>query len=320
MNQALDSQTELNGSQVPGGSVLARHHQVPRPTSGNLRWSLRTTDLSLDRPLVMGILNLTPDSFSDGGGYSDLDAALDRAHKLVEEGADLLDVGGESTRPGAAGVSPQVELERVCRFLTEAIPALHVPVSIDTRNASVARVAIEAGVEIVNDVSGLHHDPAMAGLVADSGVGVVLMHMRGQPDNMSELAVYQDLIGEVRSELAASVQKASMAGVMRKKIAIDPGLGFAKKPAQSLRLLRRLPDFLDMGFPIVIGPSRKGFVGKVLDRPPHWRVNGTTAACVMAYLGGAAIFRVHDVRAVSESLAMAEAIVHADADQVITEE
>ena len=262
----------------------------------------------------MGILNLTPDSFSDGGLVRDVDHALERARAMVGAGADLIDVGGESTRPGADAVTVEEELARVLPFLFAAASALGVPLSIDTRRAAVARAAIDAGAAVVNDVSGLGHDPEMGALIAERGVGVVLMHMRGDPASMMERASYRDLLGEVRSELGAAAERALRAGVRPGRVVLDPGLGFAKNAQQSLILLRRLDELGSLGFPLLVGPSRKSFLGEVLRLPPRERAVGTAAACVLAYLHGGRVFRVHDVEPVAQALAVAHAVMSAGAE------
>jgi dihydropteroate synthase len=259
----------------------------------------------------MGILNLTPDSFSDGGQVVGVEQAMARAREMVRAGADLVDVGGESTRPGATPVGVREELDRVLPFLREASARLEVPLSIDTRRAAVADAALEAGARIVNDVSGLLHDPSMAAVVAQRGAGVVLMHMRGEPADMMERASYRDLIAEVREELAAAVERALRAGVTPERVVVDPGLGFAKTPEQSLALLGRLGELGSLGFPVLVGPSRKRFLGRVLGVPPAERAVGTAAACVLAYLQGARVFRVHDVEPVAQALAVAHAVAEA---------
>ena len=274
-----------------------------------LSWRVRGSEIPLEGPVVMGIVNLTPDSFSDGGGFPDLEAALEHARVLVAEGAALVDVGGESTRPGARSVTGEEELARVLPFLLRASRELGVPLSVDTRKAAVARAALEAGAAVVNDVSGFAHDPLMARVVAQAGAGAVLMHMRGEPTTMGALATYQDVGAEVAAELGLAVERARQAGVPDEALVVDPGLGFAKTPAQSLALLRDLDPLHALGFPILVGPSRKSFLGAVLGLPPQERGPGTVAACVVAYFGGARIFRVHDVGPVAQALTVAHAIL-----------
>lgn len=276
-------------------------------------WAIRGGSISLRGPVVMGILNLTPDSFSGGGGLLDLDATLPRAIEMVEQGAGILDVGGESTRPGATPVSTDEELERVLPFIEAVAARVAVPLSVDTRNARVARAALAAGAAVVNDVSGLGHDPQMAAVVEKGGAGVVLMHMRGNPATMDSLSSYAHVGEEVAGELAVAVDRALAAGIPRDAIVVDPGIGFAKNTAQSLELLGNLDAIRQLGFPVMVGPSRKRFLGAVLDVPVSGRLNGTVAACVSAYLQGARIFRVHDVEPVVQALRVTEAIEQAAA-------
>jgi len=267
--------------------------------------------LELDTAKVMGILNLTPDSFSDGGELPTMEAALTRARRLVAEGADVLDVGGESTRPGARPVSPDEEMLRVVPVIEALSSFLPVPISVDTRNAPVAREALRAGASIVNDVSGLAQDDRMASVVAEEGAGLVLSHMRGTPATMKELAVYDDVRTEVREELERSLEVARRAGIPDARIVVDPGIGFAKTGIQSLILLGGLGELGPLGRPILVGPSRKSFIGEVTGAPPGERGPGTLAACVLAYLQGVRIFRVHDVAPLVQALAVTRAIIEA---------
>ena len=262
----------------------------------------------------MGILNVTPDSFSDGGQYVTGDAAMARAAALIDQGADLIDVGGESTRPGATSIDADTEIRRVLpiieRVLREAPGAV---LSIDTTKTAVARAAIDAGAHIVNDVSALRFDPGIAGVCARTGAALVLMHSRGE--DISELAsfehaTYADVGREVRDELAGAIALAIEAGVTPESIAVDPGIGFAKKSEHSLDALHALPVLAELGHPILVGVSNKRFVGEITGvREPAARVSGTLGACVSALALGARIFRVHDVRAAREALDVAWAIV-----------
>jgi dihydropteroate synthase len=261
-------------------------------------------EVSLERPRIMGILNVTPDSFSDGGELASMDAVVGRAARMVEEGAAILDVGGESTRPGASPVTEEEELDRVVSVVEMLAARFQVPVSIDTRKARVAEAAVAAGAAIVNDVSALAFDAAMPEVLARTGAGVVLMHMRGTPLDMEEHADYADLEGELRHELGRSVDKCLSAGVRPESIVLDPGIGFAKTSDQSLRVIARLRSLGSLGFPILVGPSRKRFLGEILHVPPEERGVGTAAACVMAYLNGARLFRVHDVLPVEQALSV----------------
>lgn len=273
-------------------------------------WAVGGRELALDPPVVMGVVNLTPDSFSDGGRFPTLDAALEGARALLDEGADMLDVGGESTRPGAEEIPPEEELERVLPFVREAARRFDVPISVDTRKSAVARAVLDAGASVINDVSGLHYDRELAAVVADRGAGLVLMHMRGAPATMGSLTQYERVTEDVFRELQTSIHVAISAGVRPEAIALDPGLGFAKTASQSLELLRDLELFGQAGLPILIGPSRKSFLGAVLGLPAERRLEGTLAACVAGYLAGARIFRVHDVAPVARALSVAYSIVH----------
>lgn len=275
-------------------------------------WRLRDRALPLDRPRVVGILNVTPDSFSDGGLYLDPEEAAARARAMVEEGADLIDVGAESTRPGARPVDAEEEWSRLAPVL-DALGALPVPLSVDTTKAEVARRALEAGAAAINDISGLRFAPRIAELAADSGAGLVLMHMRGDPRTMQEDTRYDDLVGEVRAALAASRDAALAAGCRPEQVALDPGIGFGKSAEGNLELLARLDAFGGLGHPLLVGPSRKSFLGALLGLPPEERVEGTLAACVMALARGARLFRVHDVREARRALDVAEAIRRAGA-------
>lgn len=255
--------------------------------------------LTLDRPRIMGILNVTPDSFSDGGAHADPVAA---GLAMVADGADIVDVGGESTRPGAAPVSATEEQRRVIPVI-QALAAKGVRLSVDTRNAATMAAALAAGATIVNDVSGLAHDPDAARVVAERGCPVVLMHMRGTPDTMNSLATYRDVVGEVRAELAACLERALAAGIRAESIVLDPGIGFAKLADASVAVLRRLPEFTTLGRPLLIGVSRKSFVGRISGEPdPSHRLGGSIAAGLFAVAGGASILRVHDVRDTAQAL------------------
>lgn len=280
----------------------------PAGSTGRTTWKLRDRELDLTAPRVMGILNLTPDSFSDGGELASVEDALRRAREMVAEGVHILDVGGESTRPGAEEISPSEELRRVLPFIRRASSEFHVPLSVDTRKAEVARAAVQAGAEIVNDVSALTHDPQMAPFLAEARVGVVLMHMRGTPADMRSRASYDDVVETVRREIAARVDTARTAGIEDERVVLDPGIGFAKDADHSLTLVRELRRLVDLGFPVLVGPSRKSFLGAVLDAPPEDRLEGTIASCVLARANGARIFRVHDVREVVRALAVTHSV------------
>lgn len=265
--------------------------------------------LSLDGPVLMGVLNITPDSFSDGGHHATLDAALARASDLLGGGARILDVGGESTRPGAAPVSAELELERVLPVL-RALAGRHpnVLLSVDTSKAVVARAALEAGAHLVNDVTALA-DPEMPAVAARFDAALILMHMRGEPSTMQAgEIVYRDVVAEVRDHLLARARLAVVAGVARERILLDPGLGFGKTTAHNLELTRRLGELAATGYPIVYGPSRKRFLGEVTRREVHDRDRATAAACALAVSAGATILRVHDPAACVDAIRVAAAV------------
>lgn len=249
------------------------------------------------RTLVMGILNVTPDSFADGGAYPDPGRAAEAALALEEAGADIIDVGGESTRPGAARLSVAEEAGRVVPVLRRLAPRLRAPVSIDTYKAEVARQAIDHGAAIVNDVSALDHDPGLAAVVAEAGVPLVLMHMRGRSRDMYRYADYDDVVRQVVGELGSAIERATSAGVARNQLVVDPGLGFAKRSAQTFAVLAQLDALAALDRPILVGPSRKSFLQEAVgERPPGDREWGTAAAVTSAVLLGAHVVRVHGVR------------------------
>lgn len=271
-------------------------------------WELSRRTLSLERPLVMGILNVTPDSFSDGNRFFSIEAAVQRAQEMEREGADIIDIGGESTRPNAPVVSLEEELRRVVPVIEALQGKISVPISVDTYKAGVARACCAAGAEIVNDVSGLCFDPGMAQAVAEADAGLVVMHTRGTPDEMQADTRYQDLMGEVKAYLEKSIAIAESAGIRRSRIAIDPGIGFAKSLQGNLELIRRLREFLPMGLPVLVGASRKSFIGAVTGRGSGERLFGTAAVVAVSVVNGASIVRVHDVAAMRDVAVMARAL------------
>ncbi|HEY8019570.1 MAG TPA: dihydropteroate synthase [Thermoanaerobaculia bacterium] len=289
---------------------------LPRPSSWTLRLP-RGRRLALGgrrRPLVMGVLNLTPDSFSDGGRWTDPGRAVARGLEMLEEGADLLDLGAESTRPGggtygagAQAVSAATELARLLPVLEGLRAATDAPLSVDTRKGAVARAALAAGADLVNDVS-LLGDPELGRAAAAAGCPLVLMHSRGELATMQREIRFRDLLGEVRSELADAAERAAGLGVDREQIVLDPGIGFGKTAEQNLALLRRLDAFADLGRPLLVGASRKSFLGALTGRPPADRLAGSLAAAAWAAAGGAAIVRAHDVAPTVEFLAVWAAI------------
>jgi len=284
-------------------SVLARCETAP------IVWCTSRREITLKRPVIMGILNVTPDSFSDGSRYLDLPRAVERAREMVAEGADIIDIGGESTRPGAAPVAADEEIERIVPVIAALAGTVPCAISVDTWKSRVAAEAMAAGAEIINDISGFAFDDAMAQVAARSSAGVVLMHTRGAPGTMQLNTAYGDLLGEVIHSLRDSLQTAANAGVERERIAIDPGIGFAKNALTNLQLLKRLREFSVLGLPILIGTSRKSFIGKALNRETDQRLYGTAATVALAVANGAAILRVHDVAAMRDVADMAHAIM-----------
>ena len=274
-----------------------------------LRTSRREIILG-ERTLIMGIINVTPDSFSDGGRFDSPEQAVEEGIRMAEEGADILDIGGESTRPGSDPVSPKEELRRVIPVIRALASRINLPLSVDTMKASVARKALEEGAEIINDVSAMEYDKTMAKVVADTGAAVVLMHMRGVPKSMQtgELA-YHSLRGEIISYLRRRIEQAGKAGIDPTKIVVDPGIGFGKSAEDNMRLIRYLREFNILGRPVLVGASRKAFIGRVMGGTPAERGAGTAAAVTAAILNGGQIMRVHDVAMMKKVAAVADAIL-----------
>ncbi len=260
------------------------------------------------RTLVMGIINMTPDSFGGDGLSGSAQAALGQAEEFVAGGADIIDIGGESTRPGSAAATAQEELDRAMPALEAIRAAVDVPISIDTNKAEVARQALDTGADIINDVYALRRE-AMLELAAASGVPVILMHMQGTPGDMQQNPSYEDVIDDICDFLAERIAAAVDAGVPEEQIIIDPGFGFGKTVNHNLEIVRRLGEFRRLGRPILVGPSRKSTIGAVLNRPVHQRLWGTAATCAAAIINGADIIRVHDVAAMTEVARMTDAIV-----------
>jgi dihydropteroate synthase len=261
---------------------------IPLPGGG-------TIDLS-DGPIVMGVLNVTPDSFSDGGSYNDPEQAVDRAHQMVEEGAGIIDIGGESSRPGAGELPAEDELARIQPVLERLSGRLGVPVSIDTRKAEVARTALDLGAVIINDISGFTRDPGMIPLAAKSGAAVVVMHMKGTPKTMQDDPSYDDVVSEILQWIEERTGILISNGVSPDKIIVDPGIGFGKRLADNIEILQELGDFRSLGFPVLVGHSRKSFIGMITGREPDERLWGGLAALAKCLDGGARILRVHDVK------------------------
>lgn len=259
------------------------------------------------RTLVMGILNVTPDSFSDGGRFFDPEIAVAEGIEMVRDGADLLDVGGESTRPGSDPVPLETELDRVLPVIKRLVAEVSVPISVDTRKPEVAKRALEAGAAIVNDVTA-GSDPEMFAVVRRSGAGMVLMHMRGEPKSMQQLTDYDDVVEDVRAYLGERIEAAAGAGIERERLAIDPGLGFAKTTDQSLLLMKEVGAFAELGRPLLVGPSRKSFIGDVLGTDVRERMEGTAGAVAWMAGRGAHVVRVHDVQQMVRVVRVVDAI------------
>ena len=285
-------------------------HEVPLADSlDNGSLSARVPHFRSSRTLLMGILNVTPDSFSDGGQFLESGLAVERGLKMVDEGADFIDIGGESSRPGAWPVSESEELKRVTPVLRGLVRQCDVPISIDTQKPGVARRCIDLGAAIINDVGGLR-DPAMADIAAGAAASVVIMHMRGSPATMQRDTVYKNVVDEIRGYLKSAASAAEQAGVP--EIAIDPGLGFGKTARQNFQILARLDEIRSLGYPVLIGPSRKSFLGSLPSRlPTEERLEGTLAAVAAGAMNGAGIVRVHDVRASRRVLEVVDAVTRA---------
>ncbi len=280
------------------------------------RVPLRSRTLLLgERTLLMGVLNVTPDSFSDGGLYLDAQRAVDRALEIERQGADLIDIGGESTRPGSEATSIEEELRRVLPVLEGLRGKLKIPISIDTRRAEIAQAALAAGAEIVNDISGLKSDPRIVQVAARHKAPLILMHIRREPKTMQKLPFARDVLKDVASGLRAAAARAIQAGVPRNRILLDPGIGFGKSFAQNYELLARLPELAKLGFPLLVGTSRKTFLGATLARdgkhaPPEERIWGTAATVAASILAGAHIVRVHEVAEMLQVARVADCILH----------
>jgi dihydropteroate synthase len=279
------------------------------------RLHLRSGVLELgERTLVMGVLNVTPDSFSDGGKFLDPQSAIQHALEMERAGADLLDIGGESTRPGSTGTAAETELARVLPVLEGLHGALKIPIAVDTRKSQVAEAAISAGAQIINDVSGLRFDPRLAEVSQRRGVPLILMHMRGEPATMQKVPFARDVMKDVVQGLRASIRKARAADVRKSQIVIDPGIGFGKSFEQNYELLRKLRELAKLGYPLLVGTSRKGFLGVTLARdgkpaPPEERLWATAATVTASILGGAHIVRVHDVAEMAQVARVADCLL-----------
>ncbi len=257
----------------------------------------------------MGILNLTPDSFSGDGIHKDTGRALEEAEMIVEEGADIIDIGGESTRPGSLPVSPSEEIERVIPVIRGLAKKIDIPISVDTRKSEVAMAALRNGASIINDITGLEYDAEMKKVVRDHDAKVVLMHIKGAPQTMQENPTYDNLIEEIRDRLLQLIKKAELSGIKKENIIVDPGIGFGKAHKHNLEILNNLSRFKMLGRPILVGPSRKSFIGNILGVEPRDRIFGTAASTAVAIKNGADIIRVHDVKEMKEVAKVADAIV-----------
>ncbi len=273
-----------------------------------ITWHNFCLDFS-DKTYIMGILNVTPDSFSEGGLYFDKSAAVKRAYQMAEEGADVIDIGGESTRPGSVPVPIEEEMDRTIPVIKEIAKNIKIPISIDTYKAEVARRALDAGASIVNDISGMRFDPDMPRVVSENKAPVVLMHIKGNPKTMQQTPVYEALIPEIMDYLRLSIRLALKFGIPEDKIIIDPGIGFGKTFDHNLKIIKNLHEFTLLEKPILIGPSRKAFIGRILgDVPASGRLEGTSAAVAASILNGANIVRVHDVKEMKKVALVADAI------------
>ena len=258
--------------------------------------------------LIMGVLNVTPDSFSDGGHYLDSSKAKAQVEQMVEEGADIIDIGGESTRPGAEAIDEKEEMRRLKPVFQTVGPRCQVPLSIDTRKATVAQLALDFGAVMVNDISALRNDPRMGPVVAQAKAGLILMHMQGSPQCMQKAPFYVDVVGEIKHFLADRLCKAMEYGISSECILLDPGIGFGKKVSHNLSIIRQLRQFVDLGRPLMIGVSKKSFIGQIIEKPVEHRCMGTAAAVTAAILQGVQVIRVHDVGLMRDVVKMAQAL------------
>ncbi|HKT35949.1 MAG TPA: dihydropteroate synthase [Nitrospira sp.] len=269
---------------------------------------LKGQHLAVDRPLLMGVVNVTPDSFSDGGQFHDPERAIEHALRLVAEGADLLDIGAESTRPGARPVDAQEERRRLIPVVAAVAKAVSVPISVDTSKAEIARAAIDEGAAMINDVTALCGDAAMVDVVAETRAGLVLMHMQGTPETMQREPHYDDVVGDVAAFLMKRARFAIDHGIAKERIVLDPGIGFGKTLTHNLELLAHLQTFIELGFPLLVGPSRKGFIGELTHQSVGERGWGTAGVIALAVAQGTNILRVHDVRPMKDVANVAMAI------------
>jgi dihydropteroate synthase len=287
------------------------HREAERQDVIPAHWIIKGDGLCLDlgrKTLVMGVLNVTPDSFSDGGHFLSPDRAFEHAEAMAAEGADLIDIGGESSRPGSEPIPAEEELRRVLPVIERVAQHLNLPVSIDTYKSEVARAALAAGAKIINDITALRHDPKMAEVAGSGRVPVILMHMQGTPKTMQINPAYNSVIDDISLFFRERINAVRDAGIQDDQILLDPGIGFGKTTEQNLEILRSLHRFRDLRRPLLVGPSRKSFIGQVLGLPINERLEGTSAAVAAAVLGGASIVRVHDVKAMVRVVRMADSI------------
>lgn len=285
-------------------------HKANQNASGShlIKLGSRKLDLS-EKPLVMGIVNVTPDSFYDGGKYDDTQSALRRIASLLKDGADIIDIGGESTRPGSPGVSAEEELERVMPVIEAASKEFDTVISVDTTKAAVAEEALSRGASMVNDISGLRFEPQVAQKVSENGAAIILNHTSSRPVDMQEKTSYSSLIPDIADSLLNSTQTAMAAGVPRENIIIDPGIGFGKTTEQNLEIIRRLEDFCELGFPVCIGTSRKSFIGEILGSPlAEQRLIGSVSSVIISMLKGISVVRVHDVLETAQAIRTVKSI------------
>lgn len=273
-------------------------------------WHCRNLKLDLtSHTHLMGILNVTPDSFSDGGFFLEPDRAVEHAIKMEQEGADIIDIGGESTRPGSLPVSEQEEMDRVLPVIENLINHIQIPISIDTYKAKVALAALEAGASIVNDISGCRFDPLMPNIIAQTKAGLIIMHIKGTPRNMQENPHYKNVLSEIIEYFQQCISTVSQKGVAKSCIVLDPGIGFGKRLKDNFDILQNLNRLTYLGYPILVGPSRKSFIGKILNLPPEKRLEGTAATVTASILHGADIIRVHDIKQMKHVATIADAII-----------
>ncbi len=273
-------------------------------------WKIKGQEIKIEKFLVMGILNLSPDSFYSGSSYTDIKQAVKRALEMVEEGADIIDVGGQSTRPGSTGISAEEEIKRVIPVIETLFREIPIPVSCDTYKSTVAEKALDAGASIINDISAFSMDRRLLDVVKNSDCGYVLMHMKGTPEDMQVNPFYEDVVSEIYEFLYNKLQWMEEEGIDRERVVIDPGIGFGKRFEDNLSILKNLEKFTEMGRPVLLGTSRKSFIGKILNNiAPEYRLEGSIASAVIGYMKGAKIFRVHDVKETKRTLEVTSAIL-----------